>query len=292
MLNIRNIDLEIVRLGNLKILVETYKLVASSTMQKIRNSVLQNRAFHFGINRIFQEVERAHQKEVLHFRQSRRRNKEKDFSDEISYGHKRLHIFLSANTGLYGDIIGKTFGFFVQETKKNKADIVVVGRIGKALIEEFMPEEKFTYFDFSDDRIDLEALVKITNFAARYEAVFAFYGRFRSFLTQEPVASSVSGEEAVSEKEPKEAIRYLFEPSLEVVVIFFEKEIFASLLEQVFNESRLAKLASRMMLLERSTQNIETSEHKANLLRQNIRHEYLNKRQLNAFAGITLWNNT
>ena len=50
-----------------------------------------------------------------------------------------------------------------------------------------------------------------------------------------------------------EGAKYIFEPSLETIVIFFETEIFSSLLEQVFHESRLAKLASRMVLLDRAS---------------------------------------
>ena len=73
-------------------------------------------------------------------------------------------------------------------------------------------------------------------------------------------ASVVSGVEVPTEKsEDKSFQLYFFEPSLEEVVIFFETEIFASLLEQVFHESRLAKTASRMMLLDRASQNIDKS---------------------------------
>lgn len=291
MLNLHDINSEITRLGDLKILVETYKLIASSTMQKIRNSVLQNRAFHAGLNKIFQEVTRAHQKELLRIMRLRRGKNKTNLPVAAAQDSKRLFIFLSANTGLYGDIISKTFSFFTQEFNKAPADIVVVGRIGKSLMEEFLPEKKFTYFDFPDDRIDVGALAAITNFTAHYEKVFAFYGRFRSFLTQEPVTSSITGEEEISGGGAKEEARYLFEPSLEIVVAFFEKEIFASLLEQAFNESRLAKLASRMMLLERSTQNIETNERRATMLRQHIRHEFSNKKQLNAIGGLSLWDN-
>jgi len=292
MLNFRDINVEITRLGDLKILVETYKLIASSTMQKIRNSVLQNRAFYIGLDRISQEVEHAHQKELARLRRSQKRRNDRMAPNATSSGKKRLSIFLSANTGLYGDIIAKTFGFFVEELKKNPADIVVVGRIGKSLMEEFLPERKFVYFDFPDDRIDMPALKKIIDFTAQYDHAYAFYGRFRSFLTQEPVVSSVLGEEVVSVTGTGEGTRYLFEPSLEVVVAFFEKEIFALLLEQVFNESRLAKLASRMMLLDRSSQHIEKSERRAHMLRQHIHHEFLNKKQLNAIAGVSLWDHT
>lgn len=291
MLNLKDIAIEIQRLGDLRDLVETYKLIASSMMQKIRNSVLQNRAFHVGLNQIFQEVKYAHKKELKEI--SRRRKKRAMALPEDNYSRQsqKLFILLSANTGLFGDIVGKTFSFFMGELKKSSADIVVVGKIGKSLMGEFAPEKKFTYFDFPDDRIDFQTLARLIAFSSQYEEVFAFYGRFRSFLTQEVISSNISGSEAVVGTAARTETKYLFEPSLEIVVVFFEKEIFASLLEQVFNESRLAKLASRMMLLERSTQEIETTQRRALRAEQRIRHEFLNKKQLNAMAGVALWGN-
>lgn len=291
MLNLKDITIEIQRLGDLRDLVETYKLIASSMMQKIRNSVLQNRAFHAGLNQIFQEVKRAHKKELKELARQRKKRKQAASVADAARKQARLFILLSANTGLFGDIVAKTFGYFREELKKSSVDIAVVGKIGRSLMGEFLPEKKFIYFDFPDDRMDIQALAQVTSFSSQYDEVFAFYGRFRSFLTQEVIFSNISGSEDAADSADKPEAKYLFEPSLEIVVVFFEKEIFASLLEQVFSESRLAKLASRMMLLERSTQEIEATQRRANLERQRIRHEFLNKKQLNAMAGVALWGN-
>ena len=77
----------------------------------------------------------------------------------------------------------------------------------------------------------------------------------------------MSGDQAFGkeEKEIKDegGIKFIFEPSLEEVFNFFDAEIVASLLQQTFHESRLAKLASRLLLLDRSIVKVEEALGKA-----------------------------
>lgn len=286
MITNQTIITELNRLTDLQVLVETYKVIASSSMQRIRGSVLQNRAFHLGLNRIFQEVKRAYQHELARPHKTNQKNFPVGMQPQIE---KTVFILFSANAGLYGDIVIKTFNFFLESASKAPADLVIIGKMGKTLFEDAIPHRPHTYFDFPDNRIDLSVLKEITQFLARYEKVIAFYGVFKNFVIQEPTASSISGDELVPDKEVAREVKYLFEPALEHAVVFFEKEIFASLVEQTFNESRLAKLASRMMLLDRSTQNIRNELKEKTFEKQRVHHQFLNKKQLNALSGIALW---
>ena len=77
--------------------------------------------------------------------------------------------------------------------------------------------------------------------------------------------------------------------SLEEVSLFFETEIFASLLEQIFHESRLAKLASRMVLLDHAIINIESELKRTSLSKQRVHHRTLNRHLLDSLSGVSLW---
>lgn len=289
MLNSKNLNEEIELTQGLKSLVETYEAIAASSMRRIRASVLENRSFHLGLNRLFQEVKSAYGRKL---RRLVKIQKVKPLGTTLLPGFKQKTalVFLSANTGLYGEIINSTFNLFKKEIVKNpKADLVVIGKVGRALAEDGLSGRKFEYFDFPDTKLALDVLKDITKKLSSYKGVVAFHGVFKSFVEQRASSSNISGDILSKEESPQAEVIYLFEPSLEEVVIFFETEIFASLLEQVFHESRLAKTASRMMLLDRASQNVDKSFEKFFFQKRRSHHLVFNKKQLDAISGLALW---
>lgn len=290
MMNKQTVQQELDQLQSLIVLVETYETIAGTSVRRIRNSVLANRAYHIGLNRMFREIAIAHKKEVEYVMKKNKIKTEGTNISVIKRTKQIVFMFLSANTGLYGDIINRTFTAFMTEIKRTQGDVMIVGRMGKIFFEEMMPGSPFTYFDFPDNSIAIENLKQITIFLAQYEKVVAFYGVFKNLLTQEVKASIVSGAELSTENTEDQAIQaYFFEPSLEVIALFFENEIFASLLEQVFQESRLAKLAARMVLLDRAIINIEGELKRTTLRKQKVHHRTANRQLINSLSGMVLW---
>ncbi len=290
MINEQIVQQEIDQLQSLIVLVEAYETIAGTSVRRIRGSVLANREFHVGLNRIFREVTSAYRKEVEHIMEKKEIKIEGSGFSLIKRTKKTVLMLLSANTGLYGDVINRIFMAFIKEKRRTQCDVIIVGRIGKMFFEEVMPGSPFTYFDFPDNAIAIENLKQISMFVAQYEKVVAFYGIFKNLLTQQVRASVVSGVELPTEKSEEKSFQlYFFEPSLEEVALFFENEIFASLLEQIFQESRLAKLAARMVLLDHATVNIEEKLKRVNLEKQRTRHRAINRQLIGSLSGVALW---
>ena len=291
MINKQTVQQELDQLQSLIMLVETYEIIAGTSVRRIRNSVLANRAFHVGLNRMFREIATAYSKEVRHVMKKNKITARDSGVSVIKRTKPTVFMFLSANTGLYGDVINRIFTAFLTEIKRTKGDVIIVGRMGKILFEDTMPGSPFTYFDFPDNSIAIENLKQISVFLAQYEKVVAFYAVFKNLLTQQVKTSIISGTELPVESTEDNVIqRYFFEPSLEAVALFFENEIFASLLEQVFQESRLAKLAARMVLLDRTIITIEGEIRRAILKKQHVHHRTINRQLINSLSGVALWN--
>lgn len=290
MISEQSVQQEIDQMQNLIVLVETYETIAGTSVRRIRNSVLANRAFHVGLNRMFREITTAYKKEVEYIMKKKKITNE-GMPSVMKHSKKMVLMLLSANTGLYGDLVGRTFTAFVTEVKRTQADVVIIGRMGKMFFEDVMPGNPFTYFDFPDNTIAIANLKEITAFLEQYERAVAFYAVFKNLLTQQVRASIVSGAELPGEKTEEEApsLPYFFEPSLEQVTLFFENEIFASLLEQIFQESRLAKLAARMVLLDRAIINIETGLRRTTLEKQRVHHRTANRELIDSLSGVALW---
>jgi len=280
---------EITNLEGVHDLVQTYEEIAAIRMQRVKTSVLNNRDFLSDLFDIYRQVRFSYQKKL------EEEGRDGDDSGFAVIGNGRpVFVLLSANTGLYGDIIHKTFDLFVKglESRPVDADVVVVGRVGQRLFEAVRTNlgiSSYKYFDLPDSSSDASDFVDIVSYIAEYEKAVVFHGQFESILVQKPVKEELSGELSEAEAPAGEAANYIFEPSLERVVGFFESEILASIFEQSLYESSLGKYAARMINLDRAVVNIERILEQANQGAQKARHNDDNKKQLGTLASMSLW---
>jgi ATP synthase F1 gamma subunit len=274
-------------LGTLHTILETYEEIAATRMGRIRSSVLGNRVFLLEINEIFQQVKNSYKTQIGTFMKNRR-IKDPSKLTFVKKNGKILYIFISANTGLYGDIIRKTYEVFIDNLKKKPGDVMILGKFGL----EIFVSEKYTaplsYIEFPDDKIDEIILRKITEHIVKYEQVLVFYEKFDSVISQSPIVTNISGDPLPWEKSGPTA-RYFFEPSLEKIMEFFEKEIFASIFQQTILESELAKFASRMVSLDFASENTRIKIKQNILAKNKAKHQENNKKQLEKFSSMKLW---
>ena len=269
-------------LMNLKSLVEVYEEVAASRMQKVRKSVLTARQFLQGLLSVFVRIRTVY------------KGVSSDFGKNLASNGRTVAVLITANSGLYGDIVEKTFQLFAEYVAVNKTDVVVLGTLGLKMMNERIPGVLYNYFDFDDDEVDVDSFDMIMRYLMQFEKIIVFHGQFRTIVDQSPVATSVSGdtietEKIVEESSIKSKSQYIFEPGLTDIAKVFEGEILASLFEQTLHESQLAKFASRMLALDRSMENID---ERIGIVGQELiksRHRVMNRKQLSTIAGMTLW---
>jgi ATP synthase F1 gamma subunit len=286
MKNLKATNQEIVSLHDVHDLVTAYQEIAANEMQSIRAEVLKKRAFLTDINTLFAEVLSSYKHEIIKLAQKNKTADPNSLS-VLKRNGKTAFVFLSANTGLYGDIIRKTFDLFMMDLKATSPtpDVVIIGELGKGLFEA-ISKTPYTYFAFSDQTVDTDTLTKCVAFLLQYETIYVYHGKFESVITQTPMRINVSGNfdtteqtEAVVEK------RYFFEPSLEKIVAYFESEIFATLVEQTLHESALAKFASRMVALEQAVDNVKGRVHQKEQEALRLKHYLANKKQQNSISS-------
>lgn len=282
--NLKDIKEEIEVLNGLQTIAQGYEEIASLRMKKSRANVLYKRDFIGEIEAIFDQVKSAYARKI---RELLERNKKREGNITfLSHNGKSVAVFLSANTGLYGDIVTNTFREFLKEVETRASEVTIVGRHGLSLFLQEKPDVPYTYFDLPDYSSTSADLNKIVEHIVSYEAIHVYYGKFMNVVNQVPSVYSISANIDISKAQTGEKKFFLFEPSLEQILIFFEKEIFASLFEQTVNESELSKSASRMIAMDRALSNIKKylGELKSDKLVAS--HRLANKRQLNMMASI------
>lgn len=288
-------EAEIVSLSGLGGIVETYKEIAATRITRTRTSVLKSHNFLGEINTVYEQVKSSYRRRLEQIIKAKKEKNAKNLSFVTNNGKTAL-IFLSSNTGLYGDIIHRTFNLFLDEingSDRASYDIAVVGRLGLFLVEEAKIPQPYQYFDFPDQAVPEGDIIKITNFLIQYEKVVVFYQEFKTLMKQQPVASDISGNvldlKKTTDTPSTSSVKYLFEPSLEKVLEFFEKEIFASIFEQTVRDSQLAKFASRLVTLDSASQNIRKKLLSSIAEDVRLRHREKNRKQSQTFSSMSLW---
>lgn len=287
MVNKKAITKEITELAILQTVSRAYAEIASFRMQKTRGNVLLNRAFLTSISKVFQDILISYREEVQKL--SKQRGKKGKNITFLAHNGKTVAVFLSANVGLYGDIVGKTFQKFVSEVKGTDLEITIIGKLGLSMYREVFPNTNYTYFDFPDNDVRTDLLADIINHLVSYEEIRIYYGKFKSVISQEAEVSKISSslvDLETSQSVTAPARKYIFEPSLDKILMFFESEIFASLLDQIVRESQLAKLASRITSMTKAGENIRKKLKQMQLEKLRAVHSLSNKKQVNMLPAL------
>lgn len=273
--------------------------IASMKMRSIRNKVLQSRDLNDELIDIYRDVTISYKNQIMQLMQIKKGKKAQAAitasSMSLKTGNGKLAcVYLSANSGLFSKILEKTYQEFAAYLAQHPEAVpVIIGEFGKELFTNDYPNKQFIFYPMAEGSASEEALKKVIDDLAFYSNVIIFYARFESMSSQTTTVLDVSGEDPTARKgQPGQPIpysHYLFEPSLEKIIVFFETEIFAGIIQQTVTESELARYASRISTLDMARENIDQQLRMSNLERRFAIHRLMNKKQTEQLTGISLW---
>lgn len=280
----KEIEQEIESMMGLSSLIEAYQEIAAVRMRKVKKSVLSRREYMQGLSEAFGYIAFAYKL----YRESLGKNMKGTI---LNTNGKTISVLLSSNTGLYGDVIRKTFDLFQQEIKGKDTDIVIVGRLGKSYYDSSGMKKNYKYFEMTDKGVDEENIKGLLDSVINYSTVIIYHGIFKSILAQTPDKTNITGEVLkIEEGLSGYDARFLFEPSVEKVAEHFEKQILSLLFEQVVFESGLSKFASRMVSLDQTAENIDNRLEKLDFAMKKSKHKEINASLQSSIFGGILWN--
>ncbi len=254
-------------------LIEVYEEIAAGKMRKVKKNIIISRDFYEGLGRLSIEVG-------------------SDFNSALEKEKpEEAIVFVSANAGLYGDIIEQTFKAFFDYIREHKGKLFVVGKIGVHLMHQYAKSFDFEEMEFPDDKVENLPIADIIGKLINFRKITVFYGKFHNLVIQKPNVSTFSGSlfpQTVDELKllAKKRMTYLYEPTVYSVSDLFTKEIASGILEQMLLESQLSKLASRVMHLDRAIDKTRENLQKLALKKRKAKKQMLEKKQNTTMAGI------
>ena len=287
-------------LSTIKDIVGASEEIASMKMRAIRTKVLLSRDLNEELTEIYREVTISYKNQFLQLMQEKKGQKTmaqfNASTNALKTGNGKLAcVYLSANSGLFSKILEDTYKEFIAYLNKHQEAVpIIIGEFGRKLFLNDYPDRKFIFYPMSEDKSTEESLKTATEDLAFYSNVIIFYAKFETMAQQTTTILDVSGEDhsknlAPQNQPPTATVHYLFEPSLEKIIIFFETEIFAGIIQQTVTESELARYASRITTLDMARENINRELSKTNLEKRFAMHRLLNKKQAEALTGLSMW---
>jgi F-type H+-transporting ATPase subunit gamma len=276
---LKQIEEEIETVSTIKDIVQAYQKIANLRMNSIREKVLKNRKFFVELSAIYQRTKTAY---LYSLKKGWLKKQELSF---LQPKKDRIAIFLSANKAFYGPLILNILQEIQIFSEKNKFDLAITGKVGKTLVKQNDLNIKTFYFQLNDEKPKPERIKKIIEFVKNYKEIIVFHGKYETVLTQTTAISQISGGLPPATK-MSETKTYLFEPSAEEILRFFEKEIIATLFNQTILEHQLARYASRIIAMYRATESAKESRKKLILNKNRLQRQNINKEQIELFGNL------
>ena len=289
---LKNILTQIEDLTGIKEIVGASEEIASMKMRGIRTKVLLSRDMNDELTDIYRDVTISYKNQIDQLiAQKKGKNKELAPTDILlKHGNGQVAcVYLSANSGFFSKILEKTYNEFVAYLDSHNAVPVIIGEFGKRLFMNSYPNRQFIFYPFAEDQSSEASLKQVTKDLSEYANVVIFYARFESMAQQTVTSLDVGGGQSSDVQEAVSASHYLFEPSLEKIISFFEEEIFSGIIQQTVTESELARYASRITTLDIARENINQKLKAVALEKRFATHRIMNKKQTEAISGISLW---
>ncbi len=286
MLFTKQIKNEIEEVSSLLTLTEVYGEIAAARMKRIRENVLKSRNFLASIESIFQDCLKSYAQKLSELVQAGKL-KEGGKITFLAHNGKSVAVLISANTPFYGDVIRKTFDKFMEDVRQNKdVEVTIIGRIGKNLFVSKAPDHPFTYFELPDFGTDRAKLSEAIKHLVQYEVIRVYYGKYLTVVTQKPTVVEISAGTPILGRVEQPKTKFIFEPDVEKILMFFETQIFASLFDQAIKESQLAKFASRILAMDKAADNVRKALENLKVKKLKLTHIIENKKQLNNLSSI------
>lgn len=291
MANLKNVRTQQSGLSSLENFVKAYQEVTVYQMQRVRDAVLSQRSFMNGLLDVFVDIKQA--VEAEEFKRLRKTGATRLSYSTLSKNGRSGRVLLSLDTRFAGNSTRQVFELFRAHVEKYpEGDIIIVGALGERLFRNAFPGLKIhKFYEFKEGAVE-EEINSFVNDLLEYENVDIFTSYFESLIQQRPVKLNVTA--AIPVDDPnllteRKQRRFLFEPTGDKILNFFEVQIFSSLLRQTIEETKLATLGNRITTLENTYDSLEQQLTVLAKVAKKAKRKEMNKKQRQRLAGISLW---
>lgn len=244
--NLKRIKEDIFTTQSIELITEALGDIATAKLKKTRSSI-QHTVYYF------QEVSTLYRTVKSIYLRSYPRKK---LPAKKTNG-RTISILLSANSGLYGGLDSEITKFFIENNRTIDSDLLVVGKFGDGLLKVSSFNRQYNKIFFKKDSPNLVELQNLARLIFYHERILVYYSKFHTLLSQKPFISDISTSYLEDYDQIKAPFHYILEPEVGKILAFFDSQITFLLLQSIFLEVDLSRLAARMVSMNHAQENAE-----------------------------------
>jgi F-type H+-transporting ATPase subunit gamma len=254
--------------------------ISAVELKKLKKLFEKNDLFYAELTELFQLIWRiAHEKDVLATKKKK---------------NKELFIAYTTNKHFYGSLNHDVMQEFIKGTDQ-KSTCLIIGNTGKQIWSSKTPKRReVSFFSFEQDDANTEEITNLLKEVESYEHVYVFYPGFTSVFQQDVQMVDITyrpTQTTATDTIPDDIPQYLLEPDLSEMVDFFTSQVRYALLEQLLLETKISRVAARLVKMDTADQNAEELIKVELHELHRIRTSFSSRRMLETVVGYIQWHN-
>lgn len=277
----------------MQFITNAFTEVNSIRAKNIRDGFKKNRRFYDEITRVYHSVKLS--AAVLG------RDKSLEKKSPLS-----IFVAITSNLRFYGKLNANVMEKFAKDNEgKKKGDLLVIGQTGVEYLDAKKIDLVVEPLRFKRDFPDSSEVSFLIEKTRHYDRVLLYYPKFINMVTQQvgvlDITQAVdSSELAQARRETLKAAHQetldriekmdIFEPEVEKIAEFFEKQVRTLLLIRTMLETELSRTAARLLSMSAARERAEELIGIKKNQYSKINHSLENAKILETFAGMSNWN--
>jgi F-type H+-transporting ATPase subunit gamma len=203
---------------------------------------------------------------------------------------KTLLVAFTANQHFYGSIHRRIMDFIMKERDKTHADLLVIGTTGKEYLTVSGQSDGFKLMHFEKDDPTPEEVTKFLETIHDYTSIRVYYPHFMSLMRQDVGMIDITQVQEMDGQTTQDVDTYiLFEPEVDKILEFFERQIRGVLFKRVVLESDLSRTAARMVSMNEASERAQEMMKEKHSEYLKVMRSFINRQLLDTFSGMSLW---
>lgn len=263
-------------LTTLQMIAQSFTEAAAARIKGIRQAFEKNQEFYAELSHVYHLVKVVAIKKGL--------------IPALPPGAKTLTVAYTSNQHFYGNIHRRIMETVTKQVEKDGSDLLLLGKTA----EEFMmlsgglskKPEKMRFLKDIPNKDEIELFV---NKLKDYTSVLVYYPHFVSLMRQEVGMIDICQVMEVGSVTVDADTYILFEPEVDQILAFFERQIRRILFNRVLLESDLSRTAARMVTMNDASDRAREMSNQKHTEYLKVMRSFINRQLLDTFAGRSLW---
>lgn len=268
---------EFTDLQTMQMIASSFTEAAASRIKGIRQKFETNQHFYIELSHVYHLVKLVAIKRGL--------------VPEKPPGAKTIRVAYTSNQHFYGNIHRRIMETVVSEQKKYGGELFVIGTSGKEFLQVSHKTEGVMLEHFEKDMPTTQESDSFLDKVNEYTTIMVYYPHFVSLMRQEvgvlDIAQVLDIGSDITTQDQDTYI--LFEPEVDKILTFFEKQIRSILFARVLLESDLSRTAARMVSMNEASERAQEMMKDKHNEQLKVLRSLINRQLLDTFSGRTLW---